>query len=1188
MTPDEGKHTPLDEQLLDHVMACDAFLHKSSAAQDRDAVDSPRSTEADERGRSRLMLLLTMLEAAETPREPRADAGRRNPDQNRPLLGRFEVIEEIGSGGFGFVVRARDLTLGREVALKMPLPERVLGVGDVHRFLREAQAAARLDHPNIIRIYDAGTIGPLGYYIASEYCAGPSLRRWLKAQNQPVPPRLAARWLADLADAVQHAHDRGILHRDIKPDNVILARGDALSAAIQRCEPSATISPGDDPVISGGSNPDHFVPRLTDFGLAKLVEEPVDDTKSGARMGTPHYMAPEQAAGRKSEVGPATDVYALGATLYEILTGRPPFHGETDMETLRLVLDTEPVALRALRPGLPRDLDTICQKSLRKDPSRRYASAAALADDLKRLLDGQPIVGRPVSSWERAWGWGRRRPAVTALLGLVMLLAGGLVGAAARSSAQLRWHNEQLKEEIARADQQAREAKKQSQIAEERRLEANSVHYAESLRLARRALDSRQIELAQDVLHDIQPGPDGVDPRGFAWHYLWRMAHREFSQLWGHDSTVLSSVVSLDGKTLATEDLRGTVMVWGLAPGMKLDKPRAILSTPRVVRGKMFLSPDGRLLARLDAAASRLEIDIFETTEGRAVGRLNLEAGEHFYALAFVPGGQRLAVSLTRQDGTWAIRTCEVAALPNEGHSWVVGKGGSLREFSPDGRFLAVHRDDGITLHDPWSGKVHVPLAGSRSLPLGRSSFSDDGRFLAVHVTGGHLPVWETDSGREVARFVSAGEIFRLVFSPRGSRLAILDSSGRVVILERATGQSHVLTPDLGGRKIVGHSLSFSPDETLLAVEIVTDSSRARPPEVWDVETAKRVHVSPGRNFTGGLTFLHGGRSLYVGARTATTRIWRLQPSGEADSLAGHAAEAWATAFSPDGKILATGSDDTKESQTIKLWDPATGRLLAGWKAHTATVATLAFSPDGSMLASGSLNSGKPENANVLLWDVATRKKIASLEGHTDRVRSVAFSPDGRWLASAGDDLTARIWSVAKETTEAILTGHTKNLTSVAFSPDGRTLATASNDASVRLWDVATWRARATLPDAGNSLAVKFAPDGCLLASVNEEGSVKLWDPASGNLLRTIRGESDQLRCVAFTPDGRNVVAAGWGQVVRVWDIATGQELLSLEGHQAQINAVAFSADGSILASCDHQGKVKLWRADWPGLAIAP
>jgi len=278
--------------------------------------------------------MLSMLDAAEGPVAGPGGGGYdpalKFAGVSRPILGRFEVLEQLGSGGFGFVVRARDLTLGREVALKMPLPERVMRAGDFDRFLKEARAAARLDHSSIVRVYDAGTLGPFGYFIAAEYCAGDSLRQWLKTRNEPVPPRIAARWLSALADAVQHAHDRGILHRDIKPDNVIMTASTGLDET--KRAPTASAQGGD--LI-------HLVPRLTDFGLATLIEDCGTETGSNVRTGTPYYMAPEQAAGRRGEIGPATDVYGLGSTLFEVLTGRPPFRGETEVETLRLVLETE-------------------------------------------------------------------------------------------------------------------------------------------------------------------------------------------------------------------------------------------------------------------------------------------------------------------------------------------------------------------------------------------------------------------------------------------------------------------------------------------------------------------------------------------------------------------------------------------------------------------------------------------------------------------------------------------------------------------------------------------------------------------------------------------------------------------------------------------------------------------------------
>ncbi len=411
MIPDETSPPPVDERLLAEMMAFDALLDASAAAKERGDGDPPSADEVDDRGRSRLLLLLKMLEATERPEDVAAASDQEEPEEPRPLLGRFEILNDLGCGGFGFVVRARDRLLGREVALKMPLPERTLASGDVHRFLKEARAAARLDHPNIVRVFDAGELGPLGYFIASEFCPGPSLRRWLKSQNEPVPARLAALWMAPIADAVQHAHDRGILHRDIKPDNIILTGPPKPDEAVGSGAETPSSRDADGAGAWHPASPADFFPRLTDFGLARLTEEVGDDSRSDVRAGTAQYMAPEQAAGRRAEVGPATDVYALGATLYEILAGRTPFRGETDSETLRLVLESEPVAPRSLRPGLPRDLETICLKCLRKEPSRRYGSAADLRDDLRRFLERRPIRrGGPWRRSGRGDGAGGTRP----------------------------------------------------------------------------------------------------------------------------------------------------------------------------------------------------------------------------------------------------------------------------------------------------------------------------------------------------------------------------------------------------------------------------------------------------------------------------------------------------------------------------------------------------------------------------------------------------------------------------------------------------------------------------------------------------------------------------------------------------------------------------------------------------------
>jgi WD40 repeat protein len=456
--------------------------------------------------------------------------------------------------------------------------------------------------------------------------------------------------------------------------------------------------------------------------------------------------------------------------------------------------------------------------------------------------------------------------------------------------------------------------------------------------------------------------------------------------------------------------------------------------------------------------------------------------------------------------------------------------------------------------------------------------FAADGRFSAAHTQPNWVRFWDTRSGSEIGRF-QVPILSQMVMSRKGSLVAVMDQWGAVTILDEELKQQIVLVSRPEKLPIRGCTMSFSSDESLLAVSLATVGGGAPSLEVWDVAASTLRCVFPGRrDFR--FEFIPGTHSLVFASGTKP-RIWRLDPRKEPDAITKHDDETWAAAFSPDGRVLAIGSDDTDEAETIKLWDPSSGRRLSGWKAHTATVASLAFSPDGRRLASASLDSGKPgHGANVLIWDTATHELLATLNGHNAAVRSVAYSPDGRFLVTAGDDLSVRLWDTTTDTTRAILTGHTDKINAVAFSPESRLLASGSNDATVRLWNVTTGQPLAIFHHSGNVNAVAFAPDGALIASADEAGQIKLWNPETAECVLTIHSAADQLRCLAFTRDGRNIVAAGKDKVVRLWDIGTGQDVLSLAGHKAQINALAFSPDGKILASCSHDGAVKLWHAE--------
>lgn len=1128
MIPDDI--TPIDERVLRELLAADAAI-----------AGWPGPGGAGDQ--SWLVDCLRLLQIVGSGGDDPSGAGAGLPF---PAFGHYEVAREIGRGGFGVVYLARDRVLGREVALKVPLPERLASPEVRRRFMREAHATAVLDHPHIVPVYEAGELGPL-FYIASAYCEGPSLSAWLKTSTDPATPPAAGAMIATLARAVQHAHDRGILHRDLKPSNVLLQRpadGDAAASDLSR-----------------------LVPRLTDFGLAKLADEIGDETRTGVPLGSPPYMAPEQAAGRHRDIGPPADVYALGATLYEVLTKRPPFQGETAAETIRQVIEQDPIPPRWFRPDLPRDLETICLRCLEKEAFRRYPSAAALAEDLERYLAGRPILARPASSWERLAKWARRHPAHTALAALAAAVVAVSIGGMVWSNAWLRGHNARLRSEFDRANYYAHESDRQRAIAEEREAMAQRHLHAAQLRLARQAFDVGQYERLQEVLLDDVYGP-GPRHRDFAWRYLWHAGRRRVVLLGRHDALVRGIELSPDGHTLASGDAAGDIILWDTQSA----RARAALSGHGGPVEWFAFSPDGRTLAsagrRGPSPLDEITIRLWDVADGRPLTHRQDGLTDPIRVMRFLHGGRLLVVVSRDARDVRTVRAWDVTPDGRLESRYVIGGFGFVMPF-PDGDSYVVREPDGrITLRDASDGRITRSIS-DREPHASPFAVSRDGRHVAAGAPSNRLLVWDL-RGASPPRVYDDDPVRpdQLLFSPDGSTLVALRGARRVTARDLATGRARTIV-SFDPVRTGSFDFAFSPDGMRLALRGDGHPGGLLPASVWRLSTGAREKVFPGRRTFQFMAFSRDGRSLFLGGDHELSS-WPIDPPEEFDAFANHRAEAWAVGFAPDGGAVASGGDD----RMLRIWDPATGRERVAPMAHAATVSALAFRPDGRAIASACLDM----RDNLRLWDAATGLPIASLPGHTDRVRSVAFRPDGSLLASAGSDRTVRLWDGTTGAPRAVLLGHEDVVRQLAFSPDGLALASASNDRTVRLWDVPDGRCRSVLTGRYEVSAVTFAPDGHTLASADQNGFITLWNPVARSPRLVINADDHEVRALAFSPDGHTLATAGASHTIRLWDPVTGQELLDLDGNIGQVNALAFSPDGHTILSADHAGVVRLYR----------
>jgi WD40 repeat protein len=987
----------------------------------------------------------------------------------------YEILAELGRGGMGVVYKARHGGLNRVVALKMILAGGHAGPDDLARFRGEAEAVARLKHPNVVQVYDVGESGGLPYF-SLEYVEGGSLDK--KLAGTPLPPSEAAALVETLARAMAAAHAAGLVHRDLKPANILLT-------------PDGT-------------------PKVTDFGLVKKLDA-TGQTASGAVMGTPSYMAPEQAGGKSKDIGPACDVYALGAILYECLTGRPPFKAATTLDTILQVVSEEPVPPRQLNALVPADLETVCLKCLQKEPGRRYAGAQALADDTRRFMEKRPVVARPVGRMERAAKWVRRNPAIAGLLLAVVLAL--VFGTAVASVFALQASARARDLEIAKgkSDENAHQA---SMAADEARTQERGARRAlanTTFLLADAARREGDVSLARDRLNAIPQ-----EWRGWEWHYLHgRLDSGDFT-LRGHGFGLHGIAFSPDGRYLATaaDDM---LRVWDARTG-QADSSRESGSYATSVA----FSPNSELLAVggpswawvIEMRTRKKVLDLQEST-GWVTG------------VAFSPDGLRLATaSRDRPPKVWDVGSGK-ELLTLAGHTGPV----SSVTFSPDGLHLATASDDNTAkVWEADTGKELFTLKGHTGA-VTSVCFSQDNQRLATASADRSARIWDSRSGGELRPIKGhAGVVTGVTFSPDGLRLATASEDKTAREWDARTGQELYM---FKGHEDAVTAVAYSPDPHGLRV---ATASRDKTAKVWNSSASEDGLVLNLRNGASRLVFSPDGRRLAIvsmpGFRVSGNAQ---QPFGtvsiaEAEkepvtfkTFEGHVTD---VAFSPDGRNIAIAVAD----KTAVVVDAQTGKEFLVLKGITGWVRSVAYSPDGQRLATAGDEATR-------IWDSRTGEVVLTLKGDTQGSK-VIFAPIGQRLATAAGQ-SVKVWDA--RTGEELLDLSSYSRSVYAFSPDGRHLATGAEapgnpPGQVTVWDIET--GRVILHFKGHTDHISggcFSSDGLRLITASH-GVAKVWDSATGQELLTLEmHDRVGVYSMAFSPDGQRLVLGGATQL-KVWD----------------------------------------------------